>query len=89
MKRYTQRALERNPELKHYQDVARAEFIRMMRSKVGSGNKKLSPEELEAARAIRKFAPANMDPEEAEKLLEASKQYAMKRFERLKKMGEE
>ena len=29
------------------------------------------------------------NPEQAEELLEASKQYAIKRFERLKKMGEE
>ena len=29
------------------------------------------------------------NPEEAEALLEASKKFAMKRFERLKKMGEE
>lgn len=74
IKRYTNRALDRNPDAKQYQKEAVAEFVRMMKAKVGSGRKKLSPEELAAVKRIGQFSPANMDPEESEKYKRALEQ---------------
>ena len=74
MNRYTNRALDRNPDAKYMQKQAVAAFVKMMKAKVGSGRKKLSPEELEAVKDIYKFAPANMDPQEREKYQKAVEQ---------------
>lgn len=74
MNRYTNRALDRNPDAKYMQKQAVAAFVKMMKAKVGSGRKKLSPEELEAVKNIYKFAPANMDPQERKKYQRAIEQ---------------